>query len=194
MERSWKTITVLPVDGSSTPWLEEDEWTEGLSLLLSRLDESQRRWLVGLLSLQVGRGGQKRLAEISGVHVDTICAGRRDLANGLDDIPGGRARREGGGRKTLTETDPTLDQDLDELIQDEIAGNPESNDTWVRRTLRELQKALNRQGHAISHFTVREMLKKRGIRCRPTASASQDRPIPTATSNSNTSRRRRKRS
>jgi hypothetical protein len=192
MERSWKKITVLPVGHNTTPWLEDEAWRQALTLVLERMEENQRRWLMGLLSLQLGRGGQLRLAEITGMEPDTIRAGQRDLASGLEDCPDGRTRREGAGRRALTEQDPTLERDLDALIRDRIAGNPNSGDTWVRSTLRELQKALNKQGHAISHTTVRELLKKRGIRCRPTASVSPVRPTRTATRSSSTSRRRRK--
>ncbi len=192
MERSWKKITVLPVGHDTTPWLENEEWTQALTLVLERMEENQRRWLMGLLSLQLGHGGQLRLAEITGMEPDTIRAGQRDLASGLEDWPHGRARREGAGRTPLTQKDPTLEGDLDELIRDRIAGDPGSNDTWVRSTLRELQKALNKQGHTISHTTVRELLKKKGIRCRPTVSASPVRLTRTATRSSSTSRKRRK--
>jgi hypothetical protein len=191
MERQWKTIRVLPADGECAPWLDDPEWGRCLDGLLARAPENVRRWLVGLLSLQLAQGGISRLAALTGMNPKTISAGRRELADEWAACPPDRVRRGGAGRKPLTETDPTLENDFDELIRHQVAGNPESDDTWVRQTLRELQKALNQKGHAISYVTVRELLKKRGMRCKPTASASRDRPTPTATRSSSTSKRRK---
>ena len=49
MGRSWKKITVLPVGRNTTPWLEDEEWMQALTLVLERMEENQRRWLMGLL-------------------------------------------------------------------------------------------------------------------------------------------------
>jgi len=192
MERIWKPITVLPVGDDTAPWIEDEEWTGCLRLILERMQENQRRWLVALLSLQLGHGSIRRLAEVAEIDEKTIRTGRTELANGLQDCSLGRVRREGAGRKPLTETDPTLEKDFDELIRNDVAGDPGSDDTWVRRTLRELQKALQRKGHSISPMTVRDLLKKRGIRCKPTESDSRARPTRTATRSSTTSRRSRR--
>jgi hypothetical protein len=189
MERTWKTITVLPVKDDTAPWIEEEEWTDCLRLILERMEENQRRWVVALLSLQLGHGGVGRLARVAGIDEKTIRTGRAELANGLEDCSPGRVRREGAGRKPLIETDPTLEKDFEEMIREDVAGDPCTNDTWVRRTLRELQTSLQRQGHSISRMTVRKLLKKRGIRCRPIGSVSRARPIRTATRSSTTSRR-----
>ena len=191
MEREWIPIKI-PVGEETTPWLSDPVWCAQLQSLLPRLDENQRRWVVGLLSLQVGRGGISRLAEITGIHNDTFTKARRELEAGLADAPTNRIRKEGGGRKELTETDPTLESDLEELIRDEVAGDPSSGDRWVRQSLRPLAKALRKRGHAVSHVTVRELLKKKGLRCGPTANASPARPIPTGTVNSTTSPRNAK--
>jgi hypothetical protein len=69
-----------------------------LNLLLSRLDEQQRRWLAALESQRAGRGGDRLLALITGLNVETIRRGRRELDAGLRDCPPGRIRRPGAGR------------------------------------------------------------------------------------------------
>jgi len=46
---------------------------------LSRLDEHQRRWLAALESQKVGRGGDRLLSCITGLNVETIRRGRREL-------------------------------------------------------------------------------------------------------------------
>ena len=63
--------------------------------LVSTLDERQRRLYVGLGSQRLGRGGDCTLAEITGINVDTIAAGRRELATARLST---RVRISGGGR------------------------------------------------------------------------------------------------
>jgi len=93
------------------------------------------------------------------------------LAEQLRSCPRQRIRRAGAGRKPLTQSDPALEGDLEQLIRDDIAGDPGSDDKWVRQTLRQLQGALQTMGHTVSHTTVRELLKKKGFRCKRTANA-----------------------
>lgn len=69
-----------------------------MNLLLSRMDEQQRRWYVGLESLKAGHGGDAQLARITGMNVETIRRGRNELDNDLDDRPIDRVRLAGGGR------------------------------------------------------------------------------------------------
>ena len=69
-----------------------------LNLLLSRLDERQRRWLAALESQRVGRGGDRLLSLVTGLNVETIRRGRRELDASLRGCPPGRIRRPGGGR------------------------------------------------------------------------------------------------
>jgi hypothetical protein len=72
-----------------------------LKLFLSRLDEDHRRWLVALESMKVGHGGDRLLSEVTGMDVETIRHGRRELAAGLDAFPPERMRRSGAGRPPL---------------------------------------------------------------------------------------------
>jgi hypothetical protein len=69
-----------------------------MNLVCSRLDEQQRRWLAALESKKVGHGGDRLLALITGLHVDTIRRGREELDAGLQGRPTDRVRRPGAGR------------------------------------------------------------------------------------------------
>jgi len=178
----------------TTPWLHDEQWVRSLRVVLDRLDEDQRRWVLALLSLQVGRGGISRLSEIAHMDNDTFTKARRELAEDLKSCPRQRIRRAGAGRKPLTQTDPSLEDDLQQLIRNDIAGDPCSDDQWVRQTLRELQEALHTRGHTVSHTTVRELLKKRGFRCKRTANASRVPLTRTARDNSTTFKGKRKHS
>jgi hypothetical protein len=69
-----------------------------INLLLSRLDEQQRRWLAALESKKAGYGGDALLALVTGLHVDTIRRGREELDADLRGRPTERVRRPGAGR------------------------------------------------------------------------------------------------
>ena len=77
-----------------------------MNLLLSRLDEQQRRWYAAVESAKVGHGGDRLVSRITGLHVDTIRRGREDLAASLADRPSDRVRLPGGGRPALEEKSP----------------------------------------------------------------------------------------
>ena len=76
----------------------EREDHRNLNLILSRLDEQQRRWLAGREAVRRGHGGIRCVAEITGMHQETIRRGRDELAGSLVDRPCDRVRLPGGGR------------------------------------------------------------------------------------------------
>ena len=69
-----------------------------MNLFVSRLDEAQRRWYVALEADRVGPGGDRLLAQVTGLDEQTIRRGRTELGAGLADVPPHRVRRPGGGR------------------------------------------------------------------------------------------------
>jgi hypothetical protein len=77
-----------------------------VNLLMSRLDEQQRRWLAALESKKAGHGGDTLLAGITGLHVDTIRRGREELDAGLQGRPADRVRLPGAGRPAAPKKTP----------------------------------------------------------------------------------------
>ena len=73
-----------------------------LNLILSRLDEQQRRWVAALEARRLGYGGFNEVAAITGLHPETIRRGRDELADDLKDRPAARVRRAGGGGQPLS--------------------------------------------------------------------------------------------
>ena len=69
-----------------------------MNLLLSRLDEQQRRWYVAVESTRLGYGGDRTLSRITGTNVETIRRGRREMEGSLRGRPTDRIRLPGGGR------------------------------------------------------------------------------------------------
>ena len=77
-----------------------------MNLLMSRLDEQQRRWYAAVESAKVGHGGDRRLSRITGLDVDTIRRGREELADDLEGRPADRVRLPGGGRPAVEKKAP----------------------------------------------------------------------------------------
>ena len=69
-----------------------------MNLFLSRLDEQQRRWYVALESKKMGHGGDVLLSQITGLDVETIRRGRRELDTELAERPTEQVRLPGGGQ------------------------------------------------------------------------------------------------
>jgi len=76
-----------------------------MNVLLSRLDEQQRRWYVALEAQKLGHGGITQMSEISGLHPETIRRGQRELAQELVERPLDRVRLPGGGRPATEKKD-----------------------------------------------------------------------------------------
>jgi hypothetical protein len=81
-----------------------------LNLLLSRLDEQQRRWLAALESKKLGHGGDTLVSLITGLHVDTIRRGREELDSDLHNRPTNRVRNPGAGRPAVKKKTPGSSQ------------------------------------------------------------------------------------
>jgi hypothetical protein len=77
-------------------------------------------------------------------------------------LPSGRVRRDGGGRRPLSITDPTLLEDLRQLIEPATLGDPVRPLLWVSKSHQKLAAALRAQGHTVSPNTVRKLLHQIG--------------------------------
>lgn len=62
------------------------------------LNERQRRQFAGQLSLDLGHGGIKEVCEAFDINPVTVRTGIQELRDG-EELPKGRIRKEGGGRK-----------------------------------------------------------------------------------------------
>ncbi len=69
-----------------------------VNLLLSRLNEQQRRWYVAVEANRMGHGGVRLLSQITGLDEKTIQRGQQELEQGLADRPTDKIRSAGAGR------------------------------------------------------------------------------------------------
>jgi len=71
-----------------------------INLLMSQLNEKQRRLYAARETMKLGYGGIKKMSLITGLDEKTIRKGIKELENNLIDTPED-IRKEGGGRKSI---------------------------------------------------------------------------------------------
>jgi hypothetical protein len=131
--------------------------------LLPVMDERMTRLWAASEAEALGRGGVAAVTRATGILKKRIGHGVRELAEMREDPPTEpprrqRIRRPGGGRKPLTETDPTLVPDLDALVEPSTRGDPESPLRWTCKSVRKLAEELRTMGHEIGAQKVSELL------------------------------------
>ena len=126
------------------------------------LDERGRRAVAAAEALTLGRGGITAVSRATGLSRKAIALGIKELTGAVSSAAPGRVRRPGGGRKPLVETDPTLQRDLERLIEPVTRGDPESPLRWTCKSLRRLAGELHAQGHRLSHEKVAQLLHAAG--------------------------------
>jgi transposase len=128
-----------------------------LSGILPLLNEKQRRLLIGAEALSIGYGGTKILSDITGMDCKTIRKGICELKNkkkkNIENI-----RITGGGRKKITDQDPNIKKVIEDLIEPDTRGDPESPLRWTCKSVRNIADLLKKEGYDISHQTVASVL------------------------------------
>jgi Rhodopirellula transposase DDE domain len=127
----------------------------------STLDERGRRLFAAAEVRTAGWGGLAVVSKITGLARSTINRGEDDLDTEL--LPKGQVRRAGGGRRTLSDTDPALVPALKRLVEPATLGDPMRPLIWVSKSLDKLAAALTEMGHPIGPDTVRKELVKLGF-------------------------------
>ena len=153
---------------------------EGLSRFFSLsspfLDERQRRLLAASMVEVLGRGGQARVAEATGMSRNTLIAGANDLAEGP--VLGERIRRAGAGPKRKIDLDPDLLVALDSLVEPESRGDPMSPLRWTLKSTRVLAAELTRAGHKVGANLVGDLLHYLGYSLQANAKVTEGRQHP----------------
>jgi hypothetical protein len=129
--------------------------------LLPHLDERRQRLVMAAEARSLGHGGIAAVARASGASRSRIAQGVAELEGG--EAPLERVRRPGGGRKTLTATDPGLVAALLALVEPTRRGDPTSPLCWTTVSTRKLAEELTGAGHPVGSDTVAKLLREQGF-------------------------------
>jgi hypothetical protein len=130
--------------------IDEEAIGERFRALAGEFDERRRRLWAAAEARSCGYGGIAAVARATGISEGTIRRGLGELASG-ERLGPGRVRRAGGGRRPLIETDQTLLEDLERLVEAGTRGDPESPLRWTAKSVRQLADALRELNHRV-HF------------------------------------------
>lgn len=144
--------------------METSQIARRYNLIYWALDERLRRLVSAAEAKVLGHGGITVVAAATGVSRRAIHAGLKELESRKpDERPiDSRIRRPGAGRKRVTETDTTLQADLELLVEPLTRSDPESPLRWTCKSLRTLAGELGKMGHKVSHTQVGKLLVKLG--------------------------------
>lgn len=134
-----------------------DKLSQKFTAVWSLLDERTRRIMAANEAMNLGYGGISTVSKASGLSRKAIGHGIEDIKNGFCP-PEGRLRRVGAGRKKIEANDPKLLEALNQLIEPETRGDPESPLRWICKSTRTLAAQLTKQKHPISYVKVAQLL------------------------------------
>ncbi|WP_435807742.1 ISAzo13 family transposase [Streptomyces canus] len=117
--------------------------------------------LIGAEAQSLGHGGIRAVARAAGVREATVSVGVRELDSG--EVPLGRIRRPGAGRKRVVDRNPAVREALLTLVEPDVRGDPMSPLRWTTKSTRKLAEQLTRQGHRICADTVGDLLREEGF-------------------------------
>lgn len=140
---------------------DEEAIRHRFNLLAPHLDERTRRLLAAAEAQAIGSRGISSASRGTGVSRQAISRGIEELKAPPVARHGG-VRLPGGGRKKTVDTDPTLKEDLEKLINPTERGDPESPLRWTSKSVRRLAEELNQMGHQVSHRIVADLLHSLG--------------------------------
>jgi hypothetical protein len=108
-------------------------------------------------AIALGYGGVSLVRRACGLSRKAIAKGIREIEEGFAP-PEGRIRRPGAGRKLITVTDPNLVNTLENMIDYQTRGDPESPLRWICKSTRAIAGQLSRKRHPVSHVKVAQLL------------------------------------
>jgi len=130
--------------------------------MILQLNEMQRRQFAATLAMTYGYGGATVVHEITGVALNTITAGKKELQRGAAQASA-RVRKPGGGPKFIEERYPRIQKSVQEIVDGSTYGNPEKVLTWTTQSLRSIQRTLaEKHNITASHVTIGAILENLG--------------------------------
>jgi len=137
-----------------------DALEQKIKQMMPKLNEKQLRQYLGSEAEAIGRGGIAIIARISGKARNTIVAGIKENRSGEDATEG--VRKAGGGRKSIKEKHPDINEEIKRIVDDTTFGNPENPLSYTTKSTRKIQQILNEKSYEVGHNVVADILKELG--------------------------------
>ena len=131
---------------------------------LSSLNEFDARHYLALWALESGWGGISKVSKLTGKSMNTIRKGIYEIEtkDNLNLKEKGRLRKEGGGRKKIIEKNPEVKEDIENILEENTAGDPMSKLKWTNKSTYTITNELKNNGQDISEDTTGRIIKQLG--------------------------------
>ena len=153
--------------------------------VLPHLNELQTRVVAGAMAEALGRGGQARVVEASGMSSSTVYKSVAEVRAGIE--PSDRQRVVGGGDKPAIDKQPGLLEALDELVHPSTRGTPMSALRWTLKSTYELAPTSRPRGIGPRRSWCEGCCTRWATASRPRPSRTRAPRTPTVTASSATS-------
>ena len=130
---------------------------------LSNLNEVDSRNYLGLWAIEAGWGGISKVNKLTGRAMDTIRKGIKEIKSGKNiKSETGRLRKKGGGRKNIIDKNPEIEKIIENILEENTAGDPMSKLRWTNKSTYSITNELKNKGQNISEDTTGRVIKKLG--------------------------------
>ena len=128
---------------------------------LSECNEVQRRRLAGIKAIELGRGGVLYVCKLTGMSHHTVIKGMREVRNTKRE-PTTKLRKEGGGRKKIIDKNPDIKKEIENILEENTAGDPMSKLKWKNKSTYTISDELKDKNKIASEVTVGRIIKQLG--------------------------------
>ena len=128
---------------------------------LSECNEVQRRRLAGIKAIEIGRGGVLYVCKLTGMSHHTVIKGMREVRNTKRE-PTTKLRKEGGGRKKIIDKNPDIKKEIENILEENTAGDPMSKLKWTNKSTYTISDELKNKNKNASEVTVGRIIKQLG--------------------------------
>jgi len=129
---------------------------------LSTLNEFDARHFVALWAKEIGWGGIFEVSKLTGKSMNTIRKGISELGRLSKLKEEGRLRKRGGGRKKIVEKNPEVKKDIENILEENTAGDPMNRLRWTNKSTYTIANELKNKNKNVSEDTVGRIIKQLG--------------------------------
>ncbi len=130
---------------------------------LFSLNEVDSRNYLGLWAIEEGWGGISKINKLTGKSMDTIRKGITEIRFGKNiKTETGRLRKEGGGRKKIADKNPEVKKEIENILEENTAGDPMSRLKWTNKSTYTITDELKNKKQNISEDSVGRIIKNLG--------------------------------
>ncbi len=141
----------------------EEELVRQKLKYLSSLNEVDSRNYLGLWAIEEGWGGISKVNKLTGRAMDTIRKGIKEVKSGNNiKSETGRLRKKGGGRKKIIEKNPEIERLIENILEENTAGDPMSKLKWTNKSTYSITNELKNKGQIVSEDTTGRVIKNLG--------------------------------